>query len=86
MPFDEADLARIVLNSVPINWVNQYNMMHSTLPKSIRVLLPDLEAIERIMNENHQESLKPKAKEASSASNSTEGISKKHSSSGIPSE
>jgi hypothetical protein len=31
MLFDEADLAGIVLNSVPVSWMNQYNMMHSTL-------------------------------------------------------
>ncbi len=48
VPFDEADLARIVLNSVPSSWawVNQYNMMHSTLPKNPRALLNDIEAIE----------------------------------------
>jgi hypothetical protein len=50
MPFDEDDLAGIVLNSVPVTWVNQYNMMHSTLPNSPRALLPDLEAIKRTMN------------------------------------
>jgi hypothetical protein len=43
--FREADLARIVLNAVPSSWVNQYNMMHFTLPKSPRALLNDLEAI-----------------------------------------
>jgi hypothetical protein len=46
VPFNEADLARIVLNPVPSLWVNQYNMMHATLPKSPRALLNDLEAIE----------------------------------------
>jgi hypothetical protein len=28
VPFDEADLAGIVLNLVPSSWVNQYNMTH----------------------------------------------------------
>ncbi len=46
VPFDEADLARIVLNSIPSSWVNQYNMTHSTLPKNPRALLNNLEAIE----------------------------------------
>jgi hypothetical protein len=46
VPFDEADLARIVLNLVPSSWVNQYNVMHSTLPKNPRALLNNLEAIE----------------------------------------
>jgi hypothetical protein len=44
-PFDEADLARIVLNLVPFSSVNQYNMMHSTLTKNPRALLNNLEAI-----------------------------------------
>jgi hypothetical protein len=86
MPFDETDLAKIVLNLVPVTWVNQYNMTHSTLPKSPRVLLPDLEAIERIMNKKHQASLKAKAKEALSASVRVKGSSKKRSTSGNPSE
>ncbi len=43
--FDEADLAGIMLNLVPSSWVNQYNMMHSTLPKNPRALLNNLEAI-----------------------------------------
>jgi hypothetical protein len=32
VPFNEADLAGIVLNSVPVSWMNQYNMTHTTLP------------------------------------------------------
>jgi hypothetical protein len=84
--FDEADLAGIVLILVLVTWVNQYNMTHSTLPKSPRVLLPDLEAIKRVMNKKHQASLKAKGKEASSASMSTKGSSKKHSASGNPGE
>ncbi len=34
VPFNEADLAGIVLNLVPSSWINQYNMMHSALPKN----------------------------------------------------
>ncbi len=45
IPFGEADLATIVLLSVPMLWQNQYNLNHSTVPKSTRTLLPDLEAI-----------------------------------------
>jgi hypothetical protein len=45
VPFDKADLAEIVLNSVPSSWVNQYTMTHSTLPKNPRALLNNLEAI-----------------------------------------
>ena len=44
-PFNEAYLARIVLEAVPTSWVNQYNLTHSALPKSPRLLLPNLENI-----------------------------------------
>ncbi len=86
MPFDEADLAGIVLNLVPFSWVNQYNMMHSTLPKNPRALLSNLEAIKRVMDEKHSASLKAKAKEVSAASAAAKGSSKKHSTSGSSSE
>ncbi len=86
VPFDEADLAKIVLNLVPVSWVNQYNMTHLTLPKSPRALLPDLEAIEHVIDEKHQANLKAKAKEVSAASGTAKGSSKKHSASGKPSE
>jgi hypothetical protein len=45
IPFGKADLAAIVLSSVPMSWQNQYNLNNSTVPKSTRTLLPDLEAI-----------------------------------------
>jgi hypothetical protein len=62
VPFNEADLAGIMINLVPSSWVNQYNMTHSTLPKNHRALLNDLEAIEQVMDEKHSASLKAKAK------------------------
>jgi hypothetical protein len=83
--FNEADLARIVLNLVPVSWVNQYNMMHSTLPESPRALLQDLEAIKRIMDEKHKAGLKAKAKEVTT-SVIAKGSSKKRSASGNPGE
>ncbi len=46
IPFGEADLAAIVLASVPMSWKNQYNLNHSTVPELTCTLLPDLEAIE----------------------------------------
>ncbi len=39
IPFGEADLAAIVLASVPMSWQNQYNLNHSTVPESTRMLL-----------------------------------------------
>jgi hypothetical protein len=87
VPFDEADLAGIMLNVAPSYWVNQYIMMHSMLPKSpTRALLNDLEAIERVIDEKHQANLKAKSKDVSAACGSAKGSSKKHSASGSPGE
>jgi hypothetical protein len=57
-------------------------MTHSTLPKNPRALLNNLEAIEQVMDEKHNVSLKAKAKKASAASAATKGSSKKRSASG----
>jgi hypothetical protein len=62
IPFGEANLAAIVLLSVPMSWQNQYNLNHSTVPKSTRTLLPDLEAIEQVMVEKKGANLKAKGK------------------------
>ncbi len=64
IPFDEADLATIVLESVPMTRQNQYNLNHSTVPELTHALLPDLEAIECIMVEKHNKKLKAKGKAA----------------------
>jgi hypothetical protein len=85
VPFNEADLAGIVLNSVPISWLNQYNMTHQTLPSGTRALLQDLEPIKQVMDEEHKAGLKVKAKE-SSASATAKGSSMKRSGAGNPSE
>jgi hypothetical protein len=61
-------------------------MTHLTLPKSPRALLPDLEAIKRVMDKKHQDCLKAKAKEASAASTIAKESSKKHFASGNPGE
>ena len=63
VPFDEADLANIVLKAIPISWVNQYKLNHLTLPKSPRLLLLALENIERVMNEKRMEPAKARAKD-----------------------
>jgi hypothetical protein len=51
IPFDEADLAAIVLLSVLMSWQNQYNLNYSMVPETTCTLLPDLEAIEWVMVE-----------------------------------
>jgi hypothetical protein len=83
VPFDEADLAGIILNSVPVSWLNQNNMTHQTLPSRTRALLQDLELIKRIMDEKHEAGHKAKAKDPS-ASTIAKGSSKKRSGSGNP--
>ncbi len=45
IPFSKADLATIVLSSVPMSWQNQYNLNHSMVPESTCTLLLDLEVI-----------------------------------------
>jgi hypothetical protein len=85
MLFNEADLASIVLNSVPVSWMNQYNMAHTTLSDGTRTLLQDLELIKCAMDKKHEAGQKAKAKEAV-ASTIAKGSSKKRSASGNPSE
>jgi hypothetical protein len=60
IPLDKADLAAIVLASVPMSWQNQYNLNHSTVSESTCTLLPDLEAIEQVMVEKQSKKLKAK--------------------------
>jgi hypothetical protein len=67
IPFDKTDLAGIVLKTVPTSWVNQYNLTHLTLPKSPRLLLPDLENIEHLMNKKRAESAKAKGKDGTAS-------------------
>ncbi len=81
VPFDEADLAGIVLKAVPTSWMNQYNLTHSTLLKSLRLLLPDLENIERVINRKHAELAKARAKDGT-ASAGAKSSSKKMTSTG----
>jgi hypothetical protein len=68
IPFGKADLAAIVLLSVPMLWQNQYNLNHSTVPESTCTLLPDLEAIEQVMVEKKGASLKAKGKDSTAPS------------------
>ncbi len=60
IPFAEADLASIILASVPITWQN--SLTHSTVPEVPRTLLPDLENVERIMLKKYNEKLKAQVK------------------------
>jgi len=62
VPFGDGELASIVLASTPLAWQNQYSLTHATVPESPRALLPDLENIERVMNERYAEKQKAKGK------------------------
>ncbi len=45
-----------------MSWQNHYNLNHSTVPESTRILLLDLEAIEQLMVEKKGANLKAKGK------------------------
>ncbi len=77
IPFGEADLAAIVLLSVPMLWQNQYNLNHSTVPKSTCTLLPDLEAIEQVMVEKQGAKLKAKGKGGTAPSEAKGNLKRK---------
>jgi hypothetical protein len=68
IPFGMADLAAIVQSSVPMLWQNQYNLNHSMVPKSMRTVLPDLEAIKQVMVEKKGANLKAKGKSSTAPS------------------
>ncbi len=77
IPFGEADLAAIVLLSVPISWQNQYNHDHSVVPESTHMLLPDLEAIEQVMVEKQSQKLKAKEKGGTAPSKAKGNLKRK---------
>ncbi len=68
IPFGEADLAAIVLSSVPKSWQNQYKLNHSTVSESTHRLLPDLEAIKQVLIQKKGANLKVKEKSGTAPS------------------
>jgi hypothetical protein len=60
--FGDGELTSIILTSMPQTRQNQYNLTHSMVPELPCVLMPDLEAIECIMNERYNERQKAKGK------------------------
>jgi hypothetical protein len=74
IPYGEADLAAIVLASVPMSWQNQYNLNHSTVPKSTCTLLG-------VMVEKQSKKLKAKGK-GGTALSKPKGNSKRKASGG----
>jgi hypothetical protein len=62
IPFLEADLAIIILASVPITWQNQYSLTHLMVLEAPQTLLPDLENIEHIMLKKYNKKLQAQVK------------------------
>jgi hypothetical protein len=65
-----------------MSWQNQYNLNHSMVPKSTCTLLPDLEAIKRVMVEKKGANLKAKGK-GSTAPSEAKGNPKRKASGGL---
>jgi hypothetical protein len=64
-----------------MSWQNQYNLNHSTVPKSKRTLIPDLEDIKQVMVEKKGANLKAKRK-GSTAPSKAKGSPKRKASGG----
>jgi hypothetical protein len=77
IPFGEADLAANVLASSPMTWQNQYKLSNSMVLRLTCTLLPDLEAIKRVMVEKHNEKLKAKGKASTSWSEAKSNLKRK---------
>jgi hypothetical protein len=80
--FGKADLAAIMLASVPMTWQNQYNLNHSTVLETMCAFLLDLDAIECVMVEKQNEKLKVKGNAATAWPKAKSNL--KHKASGEP--
>ncbi len=77
VPFDQANLARIMLKAIPSSWVNQYNLTNTMLPKSPRQWLPDLENIKSVMNKKRVETAMARAKNSAASAGMKSGPTKR---------
>jgi hypothetical protein len=50
-PFDEVDLAQLILKTCPMEWQNQYSLSQGIIPQDMRSLLDTLELIEKGEND-----------------------------------
>jgi hypothetical protein len=62
-----------------MSWQNQFNLIHSTDPKSTFTLLSDLEAIEQVMVEKQGAKLKTKEKGGTTPSEAKGDLKRKES-------
>jgi hypothetical protein len=55
VPFNKSTIASIILNHIPVEWRNQYNVTHPIVPESSRAILLDLENLEKVFVEKSNE-------------------------------
>jgi hypothetical protein len=77
VPFTKATRASIILSHLPVAWRNQYNLTHSTVPKSPRAMLMDLKNIEKLFVEKYNEKVRAIKAKAATASKMAERVPKK---------
>jgi hypothetical protein len=68
VPFTEATHASIILSHLPVAWTNQYDLTHKTVPESPRVMLLDLENIEKMQVKKYNKKAKVSKANAATAS------------------
>jgi hypothetical protein len=76
VPFNNATLASNILSTCHIDWKNLYELNHKTVPESTRLMLRDLETIEKVFVEKNNE--KAKASVANAGTAPQKGLSVPH--------
>ncbi len=77
VPFTKATHASIILSHLQFARRNQYNLTHSTVPKSPRAMLMDLENIEKLFVEKYNKKARANKAKAAAASKTAERVPKK---------
>jgi hypothetical protein len=78
VPFTKATYVSIILSHLPVAWRNQYNLTHSTVPKSPRAMLMDLKNIKKLFVEKCNKKARASKAKAATASKTAERVPKKH--------
>jgi hypothetical protein len=77
VPFTKATHASIILSHLPVAWRNQYDLTHSTVPKSPRAMLMDLKNIKKLFVEKYKKKARANKAKAATASKMAECVPKK---------
>ena len=56
-PFDEVDLAQLILKMCPTEWQNQYSLSQGIIPQDMQSLLDTLEIIEKGENDKNPKAI-----------------------------